>query len=85
MARRMRESGRIGRRNCRCSKEDKSIRPFIIGTQPNMVREILNISSFTTIKNKIVKHKTQISLHKNTHLLLQGPNGIGKTTIRKTI
>ena len=63
-------------------KEDKSIRPFIIPSQPDMIGEILNISSFTTMKNgKIVKHKAKISLNKNVHLLLQGPNGIGKTTL----
>ena len=63
-------------------KEDKSIRPFLIQSQPDLIGEILNISSFTTMKNgKIVKHKAKISLNKNTHLLLQGPNGIGKTTL----
>jgi ATP-binding cassette subfamily F protein 3 len=63
-------------------KEDKAIRPFVIPAQPDLVGEILNISSFTTMKNgKIVKHKAKISLNKNTHLLLQGPNGIGKTTL----
>ena len=63
-------------------KEDKSIRPFIIPAQPDLIGEILNISSFTTMKNgKIVKHKAHISLNKNNHLLLQGPNGIGKTTL----
>jgi ATP-binding cassette subfamily F protein 3 len=63
-------------------KEDKAIRPFIIPSQPDMIGEILNISSFTTMKNgKIVKHKAHISLNKNNHLLLQGPNGIGKTTL----
>ena len=63
-------------------KEDKSIRPFVIPSQPDLIGEILNISSFTTMKNgKIVKHKAKISLNKNIHLLLQGPNGIGKTTL----
>jgi ATPase subunit of ABC transporter with duplicated ATPase domains len=63
-------------------KEDKSIRPFTIPSQPDLIGEILNISSFTTMKNgKIVKHKAKISLNKNIHLLLQGPNGIGKTTL----
>ena len=63
-------------------KEDKAIRPFIIPSQSDLIGEILNISSFTTMKNgKIVKHKTKISLNKNNHLLLQGPNGIGKTTL----
>lgn len=63
-------------------KEDKAIRPFIIPSQPDLIGEILNISSFTTMKNgKIVKHKAKVSLNKNNHLLLQGPNGIGKTTL----
>jgi len=63
-------------------KEDRSIRPFTIPSQPDLIGEILNISSFTTMKNgKIVKHKAKISLNKNNHLLLQGPNGIGKTTL----
>lgn len=63
-------------------KEDKSIRPFVIPAQPDIIGEILNISSFTTMKNgKIIKHKAHICLNKNNHLLLQGPNGIGKTTL----
>ncbi len=63
-------------------KEDKAIRPFTIPSQPDLIGEILKITSFTTMKNgKIVKHKAAVSLNKNTHLLLQGPNGIGKTTL----
>ncbi|MEI8174368.1 MAG: ATP-binding cassette domain-containing protein [bacterium] len=63
-------------------KEDKSIRPFVIPSQPDLIGEILNISSFTIMKDgKVVKHKAHISLNKNGHLLLQGPNGIGKTTL----
>jgi ATPase subunit of ABC transporter with duplicated ATPase domains len=67
-------------------KEDKAIRPFIIPSQPEMIGEILNISAYTTMsKGKIKKHKAQISLHKNTHLLLQGPNGIGKSTLLESL
>jgi ATP-binding cassette subfamily F protein 3 len=63
-------------------KEDKTIRPFTIPAQPDLIGEILNLSSFTTMKKgKIVKHKANISLNKNKHLLLKGPNGIGKTTL----
>ncbi|MBP6883941.1 MAG: ABC-F family ATP-binding cassette domain-containing protein [Candidatus Pacebacteria bacterium] len=63
-------------------KEDKAIRPFTIPAQPDMIGEILNISSFTIMKGgKIVKRKANISLNKNKHLLLQGPNGIGKSTL----
>ncbi len=63
-------------------KEDKAIRPFIISSQPDLIGEILNISAFTIMKNgKIVKRKCSIFLNKKNHLLLQGPNGIGKTTL----
>jgi ATP-binding cassette subfamily F protein 3 len=63
-------------------KEDRAIRPFVIPSQPDLIGKILNISAFTTMKNgKIVKHKAYISLNKKSHLLLQGPNGIGKTTL----
>jgi ATPase subunit of ABC transporter with duplicated ATPase domains len=63
-------------------KEDKAIRPFIIPSQPDLIGEVLNISAFTTMKNgKIIKHKAHVSLNKKSHLLLQGPNGIGKTTL----
>jgi ATP-binding cassette subfamily F protein 3 len=83
VARRMREKAEeLEEEIVEVRKEDKAIRPFIIPSQPDMIGEILNISSFTTMKNgKIVKHKAAISLNKNTHLQLQGPNGIGKTTL----
>src|ERR1035437_8027352 len=56
-------------------KEDKAIRPFTIPAQPDLIGEVLKISSFTVMKNgKIVKRKCKISsgisLHKNQHLLL---------------
>ncbi|MFZ2149975.1 MAG: ATP-binding cassette domain-containing protein [Minisyncoccia bacterium] len=83
VARRMREKAEeLEEEIVEVRKEDKAIRPFIIPAQPDLVGEILNISSFTTMKNgKIVKRKADISLNKNKHLLLQGPNGIGKTTL----
>jgi ATP-binding cassette subfamily F protein 3 len=83
VARRMREKAEeLEEDIVEVRKEDKSIRPFVIPSQPDLIGEILNISSFTTMKNgKLVKHKAKISLNKNSHLLLQGPNGIGKTTL----
>ncbi|MEI6660051.1 MAG: ATP-binding cassette domain-containing protein [bacterium] len=63
-------------------KEDKAIRAFTIPCTGDIVGEVLNISSFTTMKNgKVTKHKAHVSLNKNKHLLLQGPNGIGKSTL----
>ena len=67
-------------------REDKTIRPFIIPTQERLSGEILNISSFSIIKNhKILTKKTNISLRKREHLLLKGSNGIGKTTLLESI
>ncbi len=67
-------------------KEDKTIRPFQIPAQSDQIGEVLSITSFTTAKGgKIVKHKAKVSLKKNMHLLLQGPNGIGKSTLLEKI
>ncbi len=67
-------------------REDKTIRPFEIPAQPELVGEVIKITSYKVIKNhKATNRKTNISLNKNTHLLLKGPNGIGKTTLLQTI
>ncbi|MFA5755178.1 MAG: ATP-binding cassette domain-containing protein [Candidatus Paceibacterota bacterium] len=67
-------------------REDKTIRPFTIPVQENISGEILHISSFTIIKkNKNIVKATNISLRKKEHLLLSGPNGIGKTTLLESI
>lgn len=83
VARRMREKAEeLEDEIVEVRKEDKAIRPFVIPAQEDMIGEILGISSFTTMKNgEIITHKTKISLNKNMHLLLRGPNGIGKTTL----
>ncbi len=63
-------------------KEDKTIRAFTIPMQEDMIGELINISSFTVMKNhKIVNRTAHISLKKNQRLLLKGPNGIGKSTL----
>ncbi len=67
-------------------QEDKTIRPFVIPSQFDIVGTILHITSFVTIKNhKPVTHKTDIVLKKNHHLLIRGPNGIGKTTLLESL
>lgn len=67
-------------------KEDRTIRPFIIPTQSDIGGVILNIESYTILKNhKPVERKRTLTLRKNEHLLLQGPNGIGKSTLLESI
>ncbi|MBP7770455.1 MAG: ABC-F family ATP-binding cassette domain-containing protein [Candidatus Pacebacteria bacterium] len=67
-------------------KEDKAIRPFRIPFQEGLIGEILTISSLTVIqKHKPVERKMKASLRKNFHLLLAGPNGIGKSTLLQSL
>ncbi|MDB5188493.1 MAG: transporter family protein ATP-binding cassette, subfamily er 3 [Candidatus Nomurabacteria bacterium] len=67
-------------------KEDKTIRPFTIPAQTNTIGEIISVTAFTVLKDhKVVSRKAAISLRKNQHLLLRGPNGIGKSTLLESI
>lgn len=67
-------------------KEDRTIRPFIIPAQQDLGGIVLTLSSYTVLKKgKPLEKKTNISLRKNNHLLLRGPNGIGKSTLLEHI
>jgi ATPase subunit of ABC transporter with duplicated ATPase domains len=67
-------------------KEDKTIRPFIIPIQQDLSGVLISINSLIVIKNhKPTQQKVKISLNKNQHLLLSGPNGIGKSTLLEAI
>jgi ATP-binding cassette subfamily F protein 3 len=67
-------------------RDDRIIREFTIPLQDELAGEILNISSVTIFKNhKPVTKKVSVSLFKDQHLLLTGPNGIGKTTLLETL
>lgn len=67
-------------------KEDRTIRAFTIPSQQGIGRDILSITSFSVIKNrKPVPRKANISLRKNEHLLILGPNGIGKSTLLESL
>ncbi|OGI30259.1 MAG: hypothetical protein A2271_02450 [Candidatus Moranbacteria bacterium RIFOXYA12_FULL_35_19] len=67
-------------------REDKAIRDFEIPVQNGLIGEILNITSLTVMKNHEPEiKKVGISLKKKTHLLLAGPNGIGKSTLLESL
>ncbi len=63
-------------------KEDRTIRNFFIQCQEGLENPVLELSSVSVIKNhKATNKKVNVILKKNEHLLLSGPNGIGKTTL----
>ena len=67
-------------------KEDRTIRPFTIPAQEELSGVVLSLSSYTVLKGKkSVKKIANISIRKNQHLLLRGPNGIGKSTLLEAI
>lgn len=69
-------------------KEDKTIRPFTIPAQTEFVGDILTISSFSTMNpktHKPLQRKAKVVLRRNHHLLLKGPNGIGKSTLLESL
>lgn len=67
-------------------KEDKTIRPFTIPAQSGLSGEILKIESFSVIRDhEPVTKKKELVLRKNQHLLLSGPNGIGKSTLLEAL
>ncbi len=70
-------------------REDKTIREFDIPSQefdPFFDGKILVIKKVGVVKNGDAFEKdTDIELRKNTHMLLAGPNGIGKSTFLEKI
>lgn len=87
VAKRMREkAAEMEEEKVDIRKEDKTIRAFTIPVQENLSGDILTISSFTTMKDGKPKARTaDMTLRKNKHLLLVGPNGIGKTTLLEAL
>ena len=67
-------------------REDKAIRPFVIPVQEEISSDILTLSSVSVIiDHKPKKKSVKIGLRKGKHLLLSGPNGIGKSTLLESI
>jgi len=87
VAKRMREKAEeLEEEKVDVRREDKTIREFIISAQADLVGGIVHITKFKMIKNhKFSIRKTDIKLRKNQHLLLRGPNGIGKSTLLESI
>lgn len=101
LAKRMREDAQeMEESQVDVRKEDKTIRNFVISAQKDLIGDIVVLSSVGIFKKhnprtkraeqspydgKPVQKKIDISLKKNQHLLLAGPNGIGKSTLLETL
>ncbi|MDO8575064.1 MAG: ABC-F family ATP-binding cassette domain-containing protein [bacterium] len=67
-------------------KEDKTISRFTIPAQKDLIGNVVILSSVGVIGgHKSVQKKVDIALKKNCHLLLAGPNGIGKSTLLEAL
>ncbi len=69
-------------------KEDKTIKPFIIPAQMDIIGDIISISKYSVMSpktHKLVNRTCNIKLRRRQHLLLSGPNGIGKSTLLEAI
>ena len=67
-------------------REDVPIRDFQIDIHEGIIGSVVEIKSLSVmIDHKIVEKEVRIDLHKNQHLLLKGPNGIGKTTLLESL
>lgn len=89
VARRMRDkAAELEENMVETRKEDKTIRRFVIPAQPEINGDVLTIKEFTMLNlktHKTVKRKADIVLRKKQHLLLKGPNGIGKSTLLESL
>jgi len=66
-------------------REDKTIKDFTIPVQ-DIVGEIVTINSLKVIKNhEPVIKETNIILRKGDHMIVTGPNGIGKSTFLRSL
>ncbi|MCK4745291.1 ABC-F family ATP-binding cassette domain-containing protein [Candidatus Parcubacteria bacterium] len=67
-------------------KEDKTIRDFIIPAQEDILGDIVVIKELKIIQNHepIIK-KVEKILNRKSRLLISGPNGIGKSTLLRTL
>lgn len=67
-------------------REDKAIRAFEIPCQQDLGGEILKINSLSIMRNgEEVEKEAKVALYKDSHLLITGPNGIGKTTLLESV
>jgi len=87
LARRMRDAAaEMEESKVDVRQEDKPIRSFRIPAQKELPGVVLKIDSYKSIiDHKPTEKKCDVGIRKNQHLLLVGPNGIGKSTLLEAI
>lgn len=87
VARKMRdEAEELEEQKVDVRREDRTMREFTIPLQEDVGGEILKISSVTVIRDhRPTTRQVEVTLRKGWHLLLSGPNGIGKSTLLEAI
>jgi len=90
VAKRMRESAEEAEESMvETRQEDRTIRSFSIPAQEFDIHfdgKVLELDSVAAVKgDKLVPKKLDLIVRKNTHILIAGPNGIGKTTMLEKI
>lgn len=87
VARKMREKAEeMEEAKVEVRREDKTIRPFEIPVQEELSGEILKLTEVSVIRNHHASmRKVEKSLRRDEHLLLTGPNGIGKSTLLEAL
>ena len=67
-------------------REDRTIRPFTIETQPDVPIDVVQLSSYKVIRNHQPKDvECALIIKRGFHLQIIGPNGIGKTTLLESL
>jgi len=89
VAKRMREKAEeLEEEMVNVRREDKTIKQFHIPAQLDIIGDIITIKSYGMISpktHKPVKRACDIHLRRRTHLILSGPNGVGKSTLLESI
>ncbi len=87
VAKRMREVANEAESNMvEVRKEDKTIKDFEIPLQEGTSGVFMEITKLQIMKNhELFDKEVSIEIRKNEHLLLSGPNGIGKTTLLRKL
>jgi len=89
LARRMRDKAQeLEESKVDARRDDKTIRFFKIPCQPDLLGDILTIKEFSVVNpktHKLIQRKADLRLRKKQHLLLTGPNGIGKSSLLESV